>query len=208
MDAAAQAIAIATVDDHARAASWSWWLQYTTIARKDPYMVGYTTLVMRELLLAFAARVRTGVFGRKKQVGHQVVEKALRHVAQEIVLVGFQDPRRTYGAKELDLPFRHLLKSFKDSDPAPKPQLALPVETIEAAAAVAQVPTVAPYARAVADLVVIAFFFSSGLESIRCLQRTVVLGPSNFAAKMYGFGKTDRSFLTHPLFNSCPRLTW
>eukprot|EP00978_Attheya_sp_CCMP212_P011518 scaffold28430_cov58-Attheya_sp.AAC.2 len=65
------------------------------------------------------------------------VDTQLRLVAQTLVLAGYDNPRRTYGAKELDLPFRHMLKSMKDRDPAPKPMLALPVETIEAAAAVA-----------------------------------------------------------------------
>jgi hypothetical protein len=86
------------------------------------------------------------------------VEKALRHVAQTLVLAGFDDPRRTYGSKELDLPFRHLLKSYKDRDPAPKPQLALPVATVERAGAFHQAPN-SPLTRATADLVTIAFFF-------------------------------------------------
>jgi hypothetical protein len=54
-------------------------------------------------LLAFAARVRTDIFGHAVQVGFQSVEKALRHMAQALVLAGFDDPRWTYGAKELDL---------------------------------------------------------------------------------------------------------
>jgi hypothetical protein len=56
------------------------------------------------------------------------------------------------------LPFRHLLKSYKDQDPAPKPQLALPVATVERAAAYCQAPH-QPLIRATADLVTIAFFF-------------------------------------------------
>jgi hypothetical protein len=86
------------------------------------------------------------------------VEKALRHVAQTLVLAGFDDPRRTYGSKELDLPFRHLLKSYKDQDPAPKPQLALPVATVQRAGAFHQAPNT-PLTRATADLVTVAFFF-------------------------------------------------
>jgi hypothetical protein len=86
------------------------------------------------------------------------VEKAMRHVAQTLVLAGFDDPRRTYGSKELDLPFRHLLKSYKDKDPAPKPQLALPVATVEYAGASHQASHT-PLTRATADLITTAFFF-------------------------------------------------
>ena len=112
----------------------------------------------QQSLLAFAARVRTGIFGYGSQVGHQTVEKALRHVSQTLVLAGYPDPRRTYGAKELDIPFRHLLKAYKDVDPAPKPQLALPVDTIQYAAAHFREPHDA-LSRATADLVTVAFFF-------------------------------------------------
>jgi hypothetical protein len=73
-------------------------------------------------------------------------------------LAGYDDPRRTYGAKELDLPFQHLLKSYKGQDPAPQPQLAIPVATVEHAAAYHQHPHPAR-TRATADLVATAFFF-------------------------------------------------
>jgi hypothetical protein len=109
-------------------------------------------------LIAFAAWVQTGISGNAIQVGFQSVEKALRHVVQTLLLAGFDDPRRTYGAKELDLPFRHLLKSYCHQDPAPQPQLALPVATVERAGAYHQAPNTAR-TRATADLITIAFFF-------------------------------------------------
>jgi hypothetical protein len=86
------------------------------------------------------------------------VEKALRHVAQTLLLAGYDDPRRTYGSKELDLPFRHLLKAYKTKDPAPQPQLAIPVATIERAAMYHHAPNSA-LIKATADLTAIAFFF-------------------------------------------------
>jgi hypothetical protein len=52
-----------------------------------------------------------------------------------------------------------MLKSMKDRDPAPKPMLALPVETIEAAAAVAFDIHASPRNRAAADMITVAFFF-------------------------------------------------
>jgi hypothetical protein len=42
----------------------------------------------QNLLLAFAARVHTGIYGKGWQVGHQLVKKALYHVAQTLQLVG------------------------------------------------------------------------------------------------------------------------
>lgn len=48
---------------------------------------------------------------------------------------------------------------MKEQDPAPQPQLALPVETILQAAAPAYSPLASPKAKATADLIVVAFFF-------------------------------------------------
>jgi hypothetical protein len=107
---------------------------------------------------AFAARARSGVFGQAVQVGSQTVEKAIRHVAQTLCLAGYDDPRRSYGNTELDIPFRHLLESYSTQDPAPQPQLAITVATIERAGAFHQAPNL-PRVWATADLVTIAFFF-------------------------------------------------
>jgi hypothetical protein len=158
LNAAWAAIGTATVDGDARKTSWDHWSRYARQCQIDPWMRYLDKATRQTYLLAFAARFRTGIFGRAVPVGFQSVEKALRHVAQTLLLAGYDDPRRTYGAKELDLPFRHLLKSYKDQDPAPKPQLALPVATVERAAAYCQAPH-QPLIRATADLVTIAFFF-------------------------------------------------
>jgi hypothetical protein len=158
INAAWASIATATVDDRARRTSWANWIAYAQLCHIDPWMRYYPKSLQQTYLLAFASRVRTGIFGHAVQVGFQSVEKALRHVAQTLILAGFDDPRRTYGSKELDLPFRHLLKNYRDQDPAPRPQLALPVTTIERAGAYYQAPNTA-LTRATADLVTIAFFF-------------------------------------------------
>jgi hypothetical protein len=123
----------------------------------DPWLANTDPHQKTQRLLAFAARVRTGIFGNGKQVGFQSVEKVLRHMAQTLVLTGYDDPGRDLGAKDLNLPFRHLLKSYRTSDPAPRLQLALPVTTIKGASAYYQVPD--PRTRASADLVTTAFFF-------------------------------------------------
>ena len=87
------------------------------------------------------------------------MEKALRHVAQAFVLEGYDDPRRASASGDLALPFTHLLKSYKDCDPAPKPQVALPVHAIDRAAAARNDPSATPRDRATAHLIVVAFYF-------------------------------------------------
>jgi len=157
-NAAWATINAATLDDKERSKHFGDWKTYAGACNIDPWLRYHTKPSKQEYLLAFAARVRTGIFGNAIQVGHQTVEKALRHVAQTLVLAGFEDPRKTHGSKDLDLPFSRLLSGYRNSDPAPKPQLALPVNTIEEAGRHYQAPN-APRLRAAADLVTTAFFF-------------------------------------------------
>ena len=157
-DAAWAAINDATVDGEARRKGFEDWTRYAqACCGIDPWLRYHDRASKQFYLLAFAARVRTGIFGRAVQVGHQSVEKAMRYVAQTLVLAGYEDPRRTLGSADLDLPFTHLLASYRRNDPAPRPQLALPVNTIEAAGSFYQAPD--GRLRATADLVMIAFFF-------------------------------------------------
>jgi len=76
------------------------------------------------------------------------------------MLAGYNDPRRTHhSGGELDIRFTNMLKTYKDSDPVPRPQVALPVAAIECAAAAHQRDDASPIARATAQLIIIAFFF-------------------------------------------------
>jgi hypothetical protein len=76
--------------------------------------------------MAFAARVRAGAFGNSRQIGCQAVAMALRHVAQVFVRANYDDPQGKSGP-ELGLAFTRLYHSYRNENPAPRPQLALPV---------------------------------------------------------------------------------
>jgi len=157
LNAAWAAIGTATVDDHLRRKGWDDWARYAGACNVDPWLRYHSHASKQTHLIAFAARVRTGIFGRAIQVGHQSVEKALRYVAQTLVLAGYPDPRRTGGATALDLPFSRLLASYKTQDPAPRPQLALPVMTVARAAGYHTARNA--ITSTTADLVTIAFFY-------------------------------------------------
>jgi hypothetical protein len=120
------------MDDRIQAPDWDAWLEFCSDARQDPYMLDCSKPVQQQLLLGFTARVRRGYFGRGTQVQSQTPENALPHVAQALALAGYPDPRRSYGSKDLDLPFSNLLQTYKNDDPAPKPQLGLPVRAVQA----------------------------------------------------------------------------
>jgi hypothetical protein len=139
--------------------NWQSWLEFCSDARCDTYLQQMTKSVQQNLLIGFTARVRRGYFGKGAQVQAQTPETALRHVAQtSIVLAGYAGPRRSYGCKDLDLPFSRLMKTYKCDSPAPQPQLALPARAIPCVTQHYYSKNT-PTATALADLITIAFFF-------------------------------------------------
>ncbi len=101
--------------------------------------------------------MQEGQYGNGHQVQVQSVAKALRFVSQKLVLEGHPDPRRTSPAQHaLDLPIAWLLKKYGDEDPPPEPKLAIPISTITA---ILEKYRWSPHLSAVADLVIIAFFY-------------------------------------------------
>jgi hypothetical protein len=113
--------------------------------------------VITDQLLTFAVAVREGQYGLEAQVKVQSVERALRHVAQRLVLDRHSDPRRASPAQQLlDLPIAHLIKKYCDKDPPAEPKLAIPISTITAIATNYRWNI---HLDAAADLVIIAFFY-------------------------------------------------
>jgi hypothetical protein len=101
--------------------------------------------------------VREGNYGLGDQVKVQSVKRALRHVAQKLVLDGHPDPRRaSLGQHSLDLPIAWLIKKFRDEDPPAQPKLAIPISTITA---LAKHYRMTPHLDEVTDLVLLAFFY-------------------------------------------------
>jgi hypothetical protein len=150
-------------DHRLRSSYWRAWAQFCRATGRHPtlYALQQQTdhLERAELFMAFARAVRDGEFDHGKRASHSKVTKTLQCCASYMVDHGFADPRRQDPSqKEFDPSFRRLLKRYKQEDPPPKRQLALPVSTIRWIAST--------YGRsadlrlqAIGDLVTLAYFF-------------------------------------------------
>ena len=110
------------MDRAKQAKYWTAWTAHCALygAPSDPQ----TTMSDTDKLLTFAVAVREGQFGCRAQAKVQSVEKALRHIAQKLILDGHPDPRKASPTQHsLDLPISCLLKSFGDRDPLQNPSL-------------------------------------------------------------------------------------
>ena len=123
------------------------------------------------------------------------MENALRHVAQTLELAGYTDPRKTVGAAALDIPFRRLLTAYSHADPAPSPQLALPVNTMQAAGMHYQ--TVDARTRATADLVTTAFFFLLRVREYTMPRPNARTRTVQFRVQAVTFRRADDTVIPH-----------
>ena len=150
-----EAIGNARVDDTQRLNYWRHWVNHCIMSNAPTYLVGLSKPQKHEVLLCFASRVREGVLGNGKEVRVGSVDVALRAVGQTLVMAGYEDPRRSYNQKALDLPISSLLKTYRDADPKPLPELAVPVEVVTHIAGQRQSKRLA----AISDLVELQFLF-------------------------------------------------
>jgi hypothetical protein len=158
----------ATVDVPARLRDWRLWTDYCAAnGYPDPYLAAHTPALRVNVLVAFAARYRTGVLGKGQQVKAGSVTTALRHVGQMYELVGLPDPWRPHGGNDLSLIFAQLLRSYRSDDPPTQSKISLRVKIFENIAAVEGTST-SPLERAIADTITIMFFYLLRIGEASC----------------------------------------
>jgi hypothetical protein len=147
------------MDVEARARAWTSWCKYIAAnGLNDPFLQYQTPSSRLHVLLAFAAKIRSGDLGKGKQVKLGTVTSTVRFVGQTFQLAGHSDPRTLPGSKQLHLALSRLYSAYKHIDPATQSQIALPVaifEDIMANEGISRLPNV----QATADLTIIAFYF-------------------------------------------------
>ena len=112
-----------------------------------------------DLFMAFACSLRNGQLHESKGASATTIEATLRECAGIMVAREFADPRRHHPAQpQLDTRFRQQFKQWKDEDPTPKPEHALPNSTVQL---LARSYSASPHIkfRIIADLIIVAHFF-------------------------------------------------
>lgn len=136
---------------------WKHWTEYCHQCTTDPYLDELSSCERAVLITAFAARVRTGAYGRGDQVGVQTVTKALAAISKTCQLVGKQSPVTQTEGKYI-LPVERIVEGFKRQDPPAIPQMAVPKDVPEAALALAYAVGT-NRTEAVGDLTIVAFYY-------------------------------------------------
>jgi hypothetical protein len=136
---------------------WSHWVDYTAAFQQSPLLENLTDMQKLVILTAFAARVRTGYFGRGSQVRVPSVTEALSAVAKTLQLAGEQSP--IHEAEGIyKIPVARLVEGYRREDPPSVPQLAIPVSVPEEMQR-AGYNTKSATKQAIGDLGVLAFYY-------------------------------------------------
>ena len=148
---------VVAANTKSRTKYWRHWTRYAASLHVDPLLQDVEPIIRDTVLTAFAARVRTGHYGRRCQVKVQTVTDALSAISKTIELAGLQSP--VYRAHNVyTLPIQRCIEGMRRQDPPAVPQLALPIEvpTFLAKEAAA---TGDPKAKTIGDLSLIAFYY-------------------------------------------------
>ena len=136
---------------------WSHWEQYCQAWNKHPHLLDCSPLETIIILTAFAARVRTGHYGRGKRVTVQTVKVALSAISKTIELGG--QPSPIYKAEDTyKVPVARLIEGMRREDPPSVPQLAVPIAVPEHVLKKAY-QTDDNILHAIGDLSLIAFYY-------------------------------------------------
>ena len=138
---------------------WRHWCSYASAARIDPYLAPATvTPLERDIVAgAFAARVRSGRYGRGRQIKVGGVADALAAISKTIELAG--QPSQLYRAEnKYQLHLERVMEGFRREDPPAVPQLAVPV-TVAKHAFRSGLLTKSPEQRHVGSLILVAFYY-------------------------------------------------
>ena len=136
---------------------WKHWTEYCQQCTTDPFLTSLSPCERAVIITAFAARVRTGAYGRGDQVKVQAVTDALAAISKTCELVGQCSPVYKSEGTYI-LPVQRVVEGFRRQDPPAIPQMAVPVEVPETAKRLVYL-TSDPRQHAVGDLSVIAFYF-------------------------------------------------
>lgn len=199
LDAALQQIRPTRMDAPTQ---WHWWTTMCTEWELDPWLRQCTQPQRNQSILAFAAAIRAGRFHSRPPVGSQTIEKAVRTIAQRHAAAFLPDPRCLSDISlELHPDLCRLYRSYRESDPATRPQKPLSLKAIIWLTTVypkcAPDPTAQRLYQAIADLSLLAFFFllrvSEYTKPQRSQQRTVPLRRKDIRLWHHGHALSDLS---------------
>ena len=142
-----------------RELQWKRWVAYVFPLGVDPYLHETPYIYRVRALSGFAARVRSGVYGRKRQVRACTVNSAITAIGTTISLARGVNPTRVENTNLLLPRLSQMLAGWRKADPPTVKKLPVAIDVPELLSAVGLAPGSNELDKAIGDLVLIAFYY-------------------------------------------------
>ena len=143
-----------------RVIHWKNWTRYVLPLGVDIHLQDTPFHHRVRALSGFAARVRSGYFGRGRQVAAGTVSSALSAIGTTIALAIGTNPTKLGGTGDKLLPrLQQMLDGFRATDPPTLKKLPIEVDVVELLVGIGMEQSATPCQRATGDLALIAFYY-------------------------------------------------
>ena len=172
----------------ARATRWQHWTTYLAPMGFDPYLQTTTFEQRIRCLTGFAQRVRTGYFGRGRQVQAATVTGAITAVGQTISLAIGHNPTKVIGSDKFLPALQVMIDGFAKEDPLICKMLPVKSDVPELLVEMEYRKSGTAHTRAVGDLHLIAFYY------LLCIGEYTIKGKHNNTKQTVQFKLEDVTF--------------
>ncbi len=185
---------------------WACWLSYVRTLGLDPHLQGVKYTLQVRTLTGFAGQVRTGYYGRGRQISAAAVTSALTAIGTTISLACGNNPTKLVGAQDHMVPrIAQMLAGFRNKDPPTVKKLPIEADIPEYIALCSLRPTTTEHNRATADLILIAFYYLLRVgEYTMKSSRTSTKRTAQFRLKDVTFFKRDTNNTIRQLPRNAP----
>ncbi len=139
---------------------WTYWTAYVRPLGLDPYLQGVTYHLQVRSLSGFVGRVRTGYYGRNRQITASSVTSTLTAIGMTIALAYGNNPTKMAGAQHKMIPrLAQMLSGFCNNDPPTIKKLPVEIDIPECIALCSLRPTATVRDQVTTDLILVAFYY-------------------------------------------------
>ena len=143
----------------ARESVWSNWERYVAPLGLDPFLEMATHSNRIRALSGFAARARTGFFGRGRTVQSGTVSSQLSSIGSSIAMATGANPTKVHGSDKYAPRLSQMLDGMSRADPPTEKKLPVEADVPEWLAMAGTAPGATELIKAVGDNALIAFYF-------------------------------------------------
>jgi hypothetical protein len=142
-----------------RESRWENWCMYVQPLGVDPYLQTTPFGLRCRCLMGYAARFRSGYFGKGKQVQASTVTSAITAVGKKIAMDTNINPIKLIGSEQFIICIQELLDGYRIADPPTEKKLPIEADVPELLFELGYGPSGTTLGKDVGDLTLIAFYY-------------------------------------------------